>query len=394
MKIGITIKHEKPGDSIWSNGIKLNALILAKMLLNSPEGHDVYLINVVDNKESNQWDSQKYKMILLDEAKEILDVIIILGAALHDDYINHFKSLNKDRRVIYYKCGNHYILDTEKVIFKENSENNKPIWTRSIDEVWIIPQQEYHNLHYFYTFFRKPVRVVPFVWDPEHVQKRADEMASTGKFKPVEYKPSDSKKRVSVFEPNINIIKYSMIPIHIVEWANWDPIVNDRLDFLSVTNGDNLLKNHEFNGHIKHLDIYKQKKIYIEARYNTPFFLAEHTDVVLSHQWGNPLNYAYLDALYFNYPLVHNAEMIKDMGYYYNDFNIELGSIQLKNAILEHDQNRLVYNNEHKKLLQRYESSNIEIIKQYDGLLRLAVESVPDFRVRSGYDWKTNTVEL
>lgn len=394
MNIGITITQEKPDDSIWTNGIKLNALILAKLLLSSNKNHNVYLINCTSNTESTAWDTSKYKMISLEEAKKLVDLIIILGTALPDSYIKEFKELDENRKVVAYKCGNHYILEMEKAIFKENDPVSNPIWSQLIDEVWIIPQQEYHNLHYFHTFFKKPVRVVPFVWDPEHVQRVSDEMVLSNKFKPVEYHNYDSKKRISVFEPNINIIKYSMIPIHITEWTNWDEDVKDNIDFISITNGINLMKNNEFNGHVKHLSIFKDKKIYMESRYNTPYFLAEHTDIVLSHQWGNPLNYAYLDALYFNYPLVHNADMIQDMGYYYNDFNIELGSLKLKEAINNHDASSEEYNQKNKKLLERYMSTNKTLIEQYDILLDLLFNTKPNFKVKSGYDWKTNTIDL
>ncbi len=185
-----------------------------------------------------------------------------------------------------------------------------------------------------------------------------------------------------------------MIPIHITEWTNWDEDVKDNIDFISITNGINLMKNNEFNGHVKHLSIFKDKKIYMESRYNTPYFLAEHTDIVLSHQWGNPLNYAYLDALYFNYPLVHNADMIQDMGYYYNDFNIELGSLKLKEAINNHDASSEEYNQKNKKLLERYMSTNKTLIEQYDILLDLLFNTKPNFKVKSGYDWKTNTIDL
>jgi len=395
MNIGITFIQKTPEDSIWTNGIKLNALILAKMFMLSKDNHQVYLVNRHDVKadQTTPWDIEKYPMITEEDAIDKVDLMIILGGALTDEYIKRFKAKGSNRKVIAYHCGNHYVLEMEKVLFGENKKENKPLWNQEVDEYWLIPQHEFHNLYYTHTFTKKPVRVVPFVWDPEHIQKLSDEMDKNPKFDKVKYTPGREKKRISIFEPNINVIKYGMIPVHITEWANWDPIVKDKIEFLSLTNGLKLAKNHEFNGHIKYLDIFKEKKFFAESRFNMPYFLADHTDIVLSHQWENPLNYAYLDALYFGYPLIHNAHMIQDMGYYYNDFNIELGSIHLKHAILKHDENHQDYNDKNLKLLGRYLATNKDIIEQYDTLLENLMNGNSKFKTKSGYDWKTNLLK-
>lgn len=396
MNIGITFIQKEPGDSIWTNGIKLNALILAKMFMHSKNKHKVYLVNRYDVKgdETTPWDLKKYPLINQEEAIDKVDLMISLGAAITDEYIKRFKAKDSARKVITYHCGNHYILEMEKVLFGENKEENKPLWNQEVDEYWLIPQQELHNLHYTYTFTKTPVRIVPFIWDPEHIQNIADSMKASKKFNKVTYQPGREKKRISIFEPNINSIKYGMIPVHIAEWANWDSAIKDKIEFMSLTNGLKLAKNHEFNGHIKYLDIFKEKKFFAESRFNMPYFLAEHTDIVVSHQWGNPLNYAYLDALYFGYPLIHNADMVQDMGYYYKDFNIEEGANQLKHAILEHDKNHQEYNKRNTKLLKRYLATNKQLIEQYDQLLDNLMNGRSDFKTRSGYDWKTNSVEV
>ena len=86
-------------------------------------------------------------------------------------------------------------------------------------------------------------------------------------------------------------------------------------------------------------DLQRDGKIFFEDRYPIAHFLSSYTDVVLSHQWGNDLNYAYLDAMYYGYPLVHNAYYIQDAGYHYEFFDYEKGAQQLKKALSEHDDN-------------------------------------------------------
>jgi hypothetical protein len=391
MKIGITISQKAPGDSMWSNGIKLNALILQKMLKNSSRNHEVYLVNrePIELDSTTPWDIVKYPCISLEKAQQEMDLILIVGAALSDEWIKEFKAIDPNRRVVAYHCGNHYILEMENVLFKENKSTNRPNWNLEIDANWLIPQQEYHNFYYVQTFTRKPTVVVPFVWDSEFVDKVSDTMKASGTYNPVEYVPGRPQKRISVFEPNINCIKYAMIPIHITEWAYRTPIGKSLLDYLSVTNGKDLMANHEFTGHLKYLDIVKEKKIFMESRYNTPYFLAEHTDIVLSHQWGNPLNYAYLDALHFGYPLVHNADMIKDMGYFYNDFNILSGAEQLLKALSEHDLHHEEYKRRSAFALNRYRATNNSLSDLYDKLIDELFET-KDWDLSYEYDWKTN----
>ena len=65
--------------------------------------------------------------------------------------------------------------------------------------------------------------------------------------------------------------------------------------------------------------------------------MVQHADAVVSHQWQNDQNYSYMDALYGDYPLVHNSPWLKEAGYYYSGFEARQGAAQLKRAALEHD---------------------------------------------------------
>ena len=51
--------------------------------------------------------------------------------------------------------------------------------------------------------------------------------------------------------------------------------------------------------------------------------LMEHTDIVLCHQQDNALNYLYFDVAWLGWPLVHNAHMVKELGWYYSGFFAE-----------------------------------------------------------------------
>jgi hypothetical protein len=120
---------------------------------------------------------------------------------------------------------------------------------------------------------------------------------------------------------------------------------------------------------VKYFDIVKDGIASFESRFNIAYFLDTYTDIVISHQWENPLNYAYLDALYLNYPLVHNSPIIKNSGYYYDGFNVEQGSEQLLYALTRHDDNIEEYNEKSRRTLKKYLPSNEKSISTYDKMI-------------------------
>jgi hypothetical protein len=395
MKIGITIGLSQENESLWINGIKLNALYLAHTLLQI-KGNQVWILdtsNVVKDLSKVTWDTNIFKTYKYKDKWKELDLLITLGTSLPEIYITALRKNNPNVRVVKYQCGNNYVIDMERVLFGEGDAPGLPAWDRGHDETWIIPQQELHNKEYFELIYRHvhgKVKVVPFIWDPMFIEKNKKILKSLGKKIP-EYQPRPvSEKKISVMEPNLNVVKYALIPIMIVE-SFYRKFGEGSFKQLFVGSGNKLLKNKYFMGMLKLMDIVNAKSPLIKfiPRYPVTTFLAEETDVVIAHQWGNPLNYSYLDALYFNYPVVHNADFIKDAGYYYKDFEISGGMKQLDIAINKHDSQIKEYKEKSDKVLNRYISTNPEIIKTYEMLIRNLWE--PDLHKKKyRYNWKTN----
>ena len=125
----------------------------------------------------------------------------------------------------------------------------------------------------------------------------------------------------------------------------------------------------KFNTIMKNLDLVRDGKCSIESRYNTLEFMSKIADIVVSHQWGNPLNYVYFDLAWLGYPIVHNARLCKDVGYYYDDFNYTDGSKVLDDVIRNHDQNIHSYILENRKNIAKYLSDNIILIAKYKSLI-------------------------
>lgn len=79
----------------------------------------------------------------------------------------------------------------------------------------------------------------------------------------------------------------------------------------------------------------------LHAKNNKVFFTGRSSfdetfrkpDVLISHQWENELNYLYCEALYKGTPLVHNSPRLRDVGYYYDGFDIDAGAAQTVRAL-------------------------------------------------------------
>lgn len=355
MNIGITLSNSQC-DKIWSSGIVQNVLNLYFLLKNIKE-FNIFLVDPIFNENKNVDLKDDIYLKQLNDLINDLDLLFIIGTEILD--AQYYKLKKNGCKVIHYNCGSNYLINMEMVLF-EDANTNSRIYRHTPDEVWIIPQNYETNKFYFETLYKKPTKSIPFIWSPFFINKMMKNSVDDIEFF---YKPNNKEKRISIFEPNIGIVKYALYPILICEMLYEE---NKKfIDKLYVTNTDKIKTNALFVDIMQHLNIVKDGVATFESRYNTPQFLGKYTDVVVSHQMYNPLNYAYLDALYLKYPLVHNAYMIKDAGYYYDGFNAEIGKEKLKYALTEHDNNMEEYEEKSRKVLERYLPTNEESLKIY-----------------------------
>jgi GR25 family glycosyltransferase involved in LPS biosynthesis len=369
MKIGITIGLKDNKESIWTNGIKLNVLNLVRLLKKSDKKYDVCILNTVNVN----WDTKpnylnNIDIYNFDEKFMEMDLIFVMGAQVSDDDLKKFKSQG-NKKVVSYKCGNNYVLHMEETLFKEGVNSQ---YETSFDEVWYIPQQHENNNGYYHTLYRTNSIIVPFLWDSKDLDESLESVDlsfKSGKFKKSsKYEPKE-KKTLGIMEPNLNIVKYSLIPTMIAEESYRTEIGKSKIEKLMLTNSSELGKHKSFLSIIKTFDLFKDKKISAESRYQTAFIVSQHLDVLISHQLMNPLNYLYLDVAYMGYPVLHNAYMCKDLGYYYEGSSTVEGSKMLNWILENHDNNLENYREKNKKVFDRYSINNPDLVRTYDKLI-------------------------
>jgi hypothetical protein len=364
LRIGITIGLQSEGESLWINGIKQNALFLRRALLACPSVRSCALVNTTGVRitSSLPWDLNQIETKTFDEAKDELDVLIELGGQIDQYQTEHLKSRNA--RVVSYCCGVEYINGMEAVLFGRALWGSNLFVNQRYDDLWVIPQVTPSSAHYLATLRRIPFQVVPFVWHPEMVESQVSTLPGKGC-----YAPGPAKKRLVVMEPNINVVKFCLYPILIAETAfRHSP---DRIAGLEVTNADHLAHtSQDFVAIMNQLDIVRQHKAVFTGRHQTPLFLSARADVVISHQWENALNYFYLEVAWLGYPLVHNAHLVPDLGYFYKDNDVLAGASKLLHVLEHHDTEFETYRTRQRQSISQFLPSNPWLVASYESLLQ------------------------
>lgn len=265
--------------------------------------------------------------------------------------------------MIAYRVGNDYVMEIERLVAGKHGTG---IFNGvRIDEIWTNPQHARTCRSFFETVYRCQVRIVPHIWDSFFIDKLIGELPSGLRFG---YVPGAQDKRIAIFEPNINVVKTAHYPMLVCEAAyRQDP---SGIGDIFVTNAIDLKRHEAFERFALGLDIVQAGKASFEARYSTPYFLARFTDIVVTHQWENGLNYLYYDAAYGRYPLVHNSDLLSGFGYQYASFDAQDGARALREAVRQHDARLEEYEQACQALLDGVSIRNTANVTAYDALLR------------------------
>eukprot|EP00041_Stephanoeca_diplocostata_P024898 m.641257 g.641257 ORF g.641257 m.641257 type:complete len:528 (-) comp22629_c0_seq4:1099-2682(-) len=362
LSVGITISIKPNESSIFTNGAKQAAYFLRETLKHR---HDVVLINLDLGSVSTQgedWGVHDMNIVTYTESRAMFfDIVIEQGMQLSLEHVQALQ--NNGTKVVSFRTGNDYFLMIENMMFRKGKSSL--FNTHGYDMVWTIPSFN-ATASFQHIAFRSDVHVAPYVWSPFFTDGTTKLLPSRRKYLP---RP---QKTIATFEPNLNVVKTSVIPMVIVEALfRRNPALVHKV---IVTNTAEIVKDaEEFIYFAASLDITQAKKIWFEGRYKFPWFVSEYADVVLSHQWANGLNFLYLDALHLRYPLVHNSEYFKDCGYYYSGSDLESAVAALTRALTEHDRNLTAYAENADECIYRWSVHNPRNIAGFETLMRQAL---------------------
>ena len=401
MVVGVTMKLYK-GLNIFGNGLGQNCLMMYDLISKIDFVEKVHLVHfeqglteddIQDLKFLHNYDVVKWR----DDETEKIDLLITLGIFPDENDLGRWKSENPDRRVVTYKGGNNMVLLTEDIIFhrkwlnreEENVAKGVVLYSKNVDEVWMVPQQEFHNKDFFELTFKAPSRSVPFVWNPKFIELEYAVKKLKHPDIEIEFdKKNFDKWRVASMEPNQSILK-NMVPIlYFMEEAyNRNP---DAFRQFNITNASGFVTNPLLIEIVNELNIQKDKKLGFDPRWTVESLLTSFAEMIVSHQWGNPLNYAYLDVVYYGYPLIHNAHLCPDIGYYYEGYKLKDAASMIIKAVDERKQD-VDYMHRNREILKRYQADhNPAMVDQYARLIKSLWDGP---KVEGEWNWKTNLIE-
>lgn len=365
LTIGLTVFVGSANTSIWSNGAIQNFIFLYLLLNKIPFVKEVILVNGGDSdvmSNALMLDDLPIRLARLHEVEDQLDLLIEGGAQLDWHTVANFRA--KGGRVVNYQIGNSFVMDMETTLF--NRDSMRVFDGAKIDAVWTLPHHAPTCRSYWEVMHRCPVDVLPYIWSPMFVDKTITNVPQGGQFG---YQPSEGKKRITIFEPNLNVVKSYHYPVLVCEAAyRRDPT---RIKSVFVTNTEHIKTDATFQNFMCSTDIGQKGIATIENRFPIAHFLALHTDIVVAHQWENQLNNLYFDVLYGNYPLIHNSEMLKG-GYYYPSFDASAGADVLLDVLEHHDQHLDAYRAASQQCVANVNIDHPDNIKAYsDALLRV-----------------------
>jgi len=332
MRIGISVLTHA-GQNIWENGMGQNVLFLARLLQRIPFVEAVTLVDAGDQAAMPPQVDLAARGLALGRARELtdeLDVVIEMAGALDVQWLSYFRA--RGGRVVFHCVGQPFVALAEPIVFTDKGHFSRP---DRCDEVWLLPKDEAFA-PMMRVYHRCPVHEVPYLWSPEFLVQRAAEVEAAGhRFGYLPRTAGQPGFRVAIFEPNISVVKACTIPMLICDGAyRADPAAVTWMHALNTVQ----MKDHPTMLYLANsLNIVREHKAVFHGRNDFAGFMAQFADAVVSHQWQNDQNYGYLDALYGDYPLVHNSPWLRDAGYYYPDFEVAAGVGQLLAAARGHD---------------------------------------------------------
>lgn len=331
LRVGVTLHLREGAQSIWENGIFQNCVFLAQLLQQHPWVEQAVLLRDgpgIQAAETMMLDGTGVRMIGLEEAGQWLDVIVEMSAQLDEGWVKAFQS--RGGRYVWMRVGNDYVIDIERAMFNKPSgglTSDKPY-----DAVWTIPEYRHSCHDYFGLMARAPVQVLPHLWSPHFIERSIAQLPPELSWG---YQPARSRWRVGVFEPNVCMVKTSLIPMLACEEAY--RAKPGFLEILRVCNALQIKEHPKFLHFARQLDVVNHGLASFEGRYPIVDFMSRHGDAVVSHHWENGQNYLYYELLHGGYPLIHNSEFLGGLGYRYPDFDCQLAGEALLQAFAQHD---------------------------------------------------------
>lgn len=359
LSIGIGFVDDRRDGSSWLvNGHAQNVKFLHDLFLLM--GHAPVFIVPSDEVRERNIQGRVYRQIDTKSATQgeiQFDIVIEASHTMSEDERSAYRK-NSDAKIISIRYGNTFFIDVESVFVKKDLEGT--VHVSKPDMIWTSPHYERYS-QYLSCLYHAECQIAPYIWEPHFAPN------------PFNATNFDDVLDIYVMEPNFSVIKNALIPMLIIDQMfleNPDAFVKATIcnarDFQDTPGFLNNFVRNLTSQHGPNDKVFFADRGGIGDVFKRP-------GVLLGHHHQNALNYLYFEALYMGLPLVHNSEFMKDVGYYYDEFDISSGKRALLEALTNHHYSSSM--KAAKPFLQQYSIHNESVQESYQTLLEQALKS-------------------
>ena len=309
----ITFRNDYATPGLWrSNGYLQNVKFFYDLLKSL--GHEPYFLiagepaSPVVTMFGNEYRLVSHQSVL--SSGRHIDIAFDAAASINSDF-RHQLAERFGTRIVVIRYGISMVMDMEQMVHVETLTPGMHVG--DADMLWTSPHIAY-GASYLQTLYNCPAVSAPYLWEPDFIH--GAEPTGTPGVVPDIY----------VMEPNLSVIKNALIPLAIIEEVYRR--APESFGKATILNGLGFNSRKFFLENIvRNLPCVRaeKNKVYFAGRHGFSDTFKRRGDVLLGHQWGCELNYLYLEALYLGVPLVHNAKALSKVGYYYPEFDAQLG---------------------------------------------------------------------
>lgn len=364
----VLASNEITDDTVFLNGLTQNIVILYDLF--ESMGYDAYIYENVGTGSSNKHPFlAKYRKINTDHLvkqgmKNVL-AFIEIGMSIDELTRGYLRSIGT--KIVKLYLGNIINIDIENIHCYSSAFFHHHI-VGEIDETWTSPHY-YQHIDYASVINRTSIekgKIAPYVWDPCFIDTYTKKSL---KWKPaLDWRTTD----IVIMDPNISFQKFSFYSILLAEAMSrsnteWKGRVH-------VINGDRMkLSSNAMRHFLSRLTLYEKGRIVLHDRKKIHEIMTEYPSAVfITHQWNNEYNYSTLELMYYDYPILHNAEGWSNFGYYYSINNWTNAITKLREVMEHHSRLLPIYKTHTHNLIWKHSIHNPEIRRRWSELLHFS----------------------
>ncbi len=352
LRIAITFRDDATLRQIWwGSGIGQNLKFYYDLF--ELMGHEPWMLCNQDDVEiaHNGKDYRSLGRETLVRQKQKFDLIIEAGTtiSLQDKELLRAAS---GARIAGLRCGNQMFIAAEGLFVGNKLPSD--LYVRGQDRLWVLPHYA-DQASFLSTLHACPVDVVPYIWEPDFVQRTLDEL------------PLPDVPDIVIMEPNISVTKNALLPMAILEHlyqAHPDSFAKAYVyNSSGFANEPSFLNNFVSNLGVLQAD--QQKTWFCDRTPINDVFTQKA--ILLGFQFENGLNNLYKEALYMGVPLVHNSPFYHETGFYYDRMQVHEAVEQILKAIQAKSSHSQLQRS--REFLLQFSITNHEVQQRYADLL-------------------------